>query len=319
MASLRPFLFSLALPVASLVACGGGDDGPAPPSGPHHGYVVDSVSVPDDKIFDLDDDGVRDNQLGQVIGILTSQGFDVQKTLDDAVAQGTIILLYDFQTPDLASSAGAGLSVRLGDNPTPAACTSDTDLICGHHLDGTGEFDIAAGSPDNAAINGKIAGGVFSGGPGEILLQIALSGSNPIDLNLIGTQAKATGISEGALGEVTLAGALTEEDLNTKVIPAIHAQLGPIITEDCGTGGAPPDCGCPGGSTGETIISLFDEDPADCSVTVDEIVNNGFIQGALSPDVTIDGVDALSLTVVTTAVKGTFDGIDAKRSKRGAW
>ncbi len=314
MASLRHVVFSLALPIASLAACGGGDDGPEPPSGPHHGYVVDSVVVPDDKIFDLDGDGVRDNQLGQVIGILTGQGFDVQKTLDEAVAKGTIILLYDFQTPDLASSAGAGLSVKLGDNPTPAACTSDTDLICGHHLDGTATFDIAAGSPNNAAINGKIAGGVFSGGPGEILLQIALAEGSPIDLNLIGTQAKATGLTEDALGDVTLAGALTETDLNTKVIPAIHAQLGPIIAEDCGVGGTPPECGCPGGSTGETIISLFDEDPADCSVSVDEIINNGFIQGALSPDVTIDGVDALSLTVQTTAVKGSFTGIDAKRS-----
>ena len=54
--SLCPFLVSLALPIASLVACGGGDEGFAPPSGPHHGYVVDNVSVPDDKIFDLDGD-----------------------------------------------------------------------------------------------------------------------------------------------------------------------------------------------------------------------------------------------------------------------
>lgn len=308
MASLRQLLL-FAFP-ASLVACGGGDDGTAPPSGPHHGYVVDSVSVPEDKIFDLDDDGVKDNQLGQVLNILTSQGFDIQGTLDEAVAQGTIILLYDFQAPDLASAAGAGLRIKLGDNPTPAACTDANDMVCGHHLGGTATFDISPNSPANAGVDGKIAGGVFSGGPGEVLLQIALAGADPIDLNLIGTRAKATGISDTAIGELTLAGALTENDLNTKVIPAIHAQLNPIIAEDCAPVGNM--CNCMADSTGETIISFFDDNPQDCMVTVDEIKNNGFIQSVLSPDVTIDGVDALSLTVTTTAVGASFDGIDAK-------
>lgn len=315
MASLRhQFLFAFAT-TASLVACGGGDDGVEPPSGPHHGYVVDSVTVPEDKIFDLDDDGVKDNQLGQVLNILTSQGFDIQGTLDKAVAEGTIILLYDLQTPDFSTAAGAGLRIKLGDNPSPAACTDANDTVCGHHLDGNATFDISASSPSDAGVDGKIAGGVFSGGPGEVLLQIALAGSDPIDLNLIGTRAKGTGITADAIGDITLAGALTEDDLNTKVIPAIHAQLGPILDEDCGLDRDPagtPVCGCPADSTGETIISFFDDNPADCEITVDEIKNNGFIQSVLSPDVTIGGVDALSLTVQTSAVGASFDGIDAK-------
>ena len=159
---------------------------------------------------------------------------------------------------------------------------------------------------------------MFTGGPGEVLLQIALAGGTPIDLNLIGTRAKGTGITADSIGEMTLAGALTETDLNTKVIPAIHAQLGPILDEDCGLDRNPagnPVCGCPADSTGETIISFFDDDPADCDVSVDEIKNNGFIQSVLSPDVTIGGVDALSLTVTTTAVKATFPGIDAKPTR----
>jgi len=315
MASLRHVLFSLASTV-SVIACGGGEDGAAPPSGPHFGYVVDNVVVPEDKVFDLDDDGVKDNQLGQVLNILTSQGFDIQGTLDEAVAQGTIVLLYDFQTPDFATAAGAGLNIKLGDNPIPAACTDINDLVCGNHLDGNATFEISASSPDNAGVDGQIAGGVFSGGPGEILLQIALAGSNPIDLNLIGARAKATGITDAAIGDVTLGGALTEDDLNTKVIPAIHAQLNPIIAEDCNPAGTPPACGCVADSTGETIISFFDDNPADCAIDVEEIKNNGFIQSVLSPDVTINGVDALSLTVQTSAVKASFPGIDAKRTTK---
>ncbi len=314
MASLRQTLFSLAILPASLVACGGGDDGVEPPSGPHTGYVVDSVTVPDDKPFDLDGNGVKDNALGQVLGILSGQGFDVQGSLDEAVAQGTIILLYDLQTPDFTTAAGAGLSILLGDNPAPAACTDVADLVCGHHLEGDASFDIAAASPTDAGVDGKIAGGVFNGGPGNFTLQIALAGSNPISLDLIGARAKATGITADGIGEVLLAGAISEEQLNTEVLPAIHAQLGPIITEDCDAAAGPPDCGCVADSTGSTIISFFDDD-ADCGVTLDEIKNNGLIQSVLSPDVTIDGVDALSLTVSTTAVGASFPGIGAKPTR----
>ncbi len=315
MASLRHTLFSLAILPASLVqfgACGGGDDGTEPPSGPHTGYVVDSVSVPDDKPFDLDGNGVKDNALGQVLGILSGQGFDVQGSLDEAVAQGTIILLYDLQTPDFTTAAGAGLSIRLGDNPTPAACTDAADLVCGNHLEGGASFDIAAASPSDAGVDGKIAGGVFNGGPGNFTLQIALAGSDPISLDLIGARAKATGITANGIGEVLLGGAISEQQLNDEVLPAIHAQLGPIIAEDCDVAAGPPDCGCV--DTGATIIDFFDDD-GDCGVTLDEIKNNGLIQSVLSPDVTIDGVDALSLTVRTTAVSASFPGVGAKPTR----
>lgn len=315
MASLRQVLFSLAILPASLVACGGGDDGAEPPSGPHHGYVVDSVSVPDDKPFDLDGNGVKDNALGQVLGILSGQGFDVQGSLDEAVAQGTIILLYDLQTPDFTSAAGAGLRVKLGDNPNPPACTDANDLVCGHHLEGDATFELSANSPADAGVDGKIAGGVFTeAAAGNISLQIALAGSDPINLDLIGAKAKGTGITADGIGEMLLAGAISEDQLNNDVLPAIHAQLGPIIAEDCDAAAGPPECGCVADSTGSTIISFFDDD-ADCGVTLDEIKNNGLIQSVLSPDVTIDGVDALSLTVSTTAVGATFPGIDAKPTR----
>lgn len=315
MASLRQILFSIAILPASLVACGGGDgDDAEPPSGPHTGYVVDSVSVPDDKPFDLDGNGVKDNALGQVLGILSGQGFDVQGSLDEAVAQGTIILLYDLQTPDFTTAAGAGLSIKLGDNPTPAACTDAADLVCGNHLEGDATFEISANSPADAGVEGKIAGGVFNGGPGNITLQIALAGSDPIGLDLIGARAKATSITDAGIGEVLLAGAISEDQLNGEVLPAIHAQLGPIIDEDCDAAAGPPDCGCVADSTGSTIISFFDDD-ADCGVTIDEIKNNGLIQSVLSPDVEIDGVQALSLTVSTTAVSASFPGIDAKPTR----
>ena len=103
-----------------------------------------------------------------------------------------------------------------------------------------------------------------------------------------------------------LAGALTQADLDTKVIPAVHAQLGPLITRDC-TGTAPPDpCGCAANSTGKTVIGLFDTSPKDCTVSIEEIKTNSLIQSLLAPDVTIDGQEALSLGIRVTTVGATI-------------
>ena len=310
MASLRQLFLATSIP--ALVACGGGEEGTEPPSGPHYTYVVDSVTVPRNNSeardigLDLTNDGTIDNQLGMVLGTLAGQGFDVQGTLTEAVDAGSIILLLDLQTPSFSSTRGAGLRIKLGDNPMPAPCIDETmPATCGKHLEGTGTFSIAAGSPADAGVDGKIAGGVFSGGPGDISLQIALGGTDAIQLDLIGARAKASSITEDGIGEVILAGALTQTDLDTKVIPAIHAQLGPIITEDCANT-TPPDCGCMASSTGKTIIGLFDQDPKDCTVSIDEIKTNSLIQSLLAPDVEINGVEALSLGLSVTAVKGTF-------------
>ena len=317
MASIRQLLLS-ALPATLVVACGGGEgDGFDPPSGPHYGFVASQVTVPANNSqareigLDLNGDKTVDNQLGMVLGTLAGQGFKVQDTLDGAVDDGSIILLLDLQTPDLASTTGAGLNVRLGDSPNPAPCTNPDDpTTCGQHLKGGASFTLDASSPSDAFVGGKIAGGVFSGGPGNLTLQIALADAEPIELNLIGARAKITGISETGLGSVILAGALTQEDLDTKVIPTIQAQLPPLIERDCTALTSPPDCGCMSGSTGKTIIGLFDTTPKDCAVTVEEIKTNSLIQSLLAPDVTIDGQDALSIGLEVTGVTATFPGID---------
>lgn len=307
MSRIRPLLLLSALP---LVACS--DDGVAPPEGPHYQYVVNRGSVPTSNAeavelgLDLDGDKVVDNALGEVLAALKTQGFDVQSAITEAIDEGAIILLMDLQTRSFTSTNGAGLQIKLGDEATamPAPCTTDTPPVCRKHLEGTGSFAVAAGSPENAAVAGKIIGGTFNGGPGDIALQITLGGGSAVQLDLIGARAKASGMSEDKIDSVVLAGALTEDDLNNQVIPAIHMQIAPIIAEDC-PGAAPPDCGCTG-STGRTILSLFDAPPEDCMVSVDEIRNNAILKGLLSPDVTIDGTKALSLGLKVEGIKATI-------------
>ena len=53
-------------------------------------------------------------------------------------------------------------------------------------------------------------------------------------------------------------------------------------------------------------LSATDISPKDCMVTSDEIKNNSLIVSLLSPDVEIDGVQALSLGIKATATGATF-------------
>lgn len=322
--SFRSSLLAAAV-LPSLVACGGDEGGGnIVPEGEHYSYVANKVLVPTTNTqareygLDLNADGTVDNQLGMVLSTLGSMGFDIQATLDEALAVGDIVLLVDFQTKDFANTAAAGIQVFLGDTATvmPPACNmgemwnETTKTGCGHHLGGTGSFTIAANSPTNAALGGKIVGGTFTGGPGNLTLEIALGGTEGIQLDLIGARAKGTGLSADGLGTATsggvvLGGAITKTDIDTKIIPAIQAQLVPVIAADCTALSTPPACGCMDGSTGKTVLGLFDADK-NCSVTVEEIATNSLIVSLLAPDVTIDGKPALSLGIKATATKGTF-------------
>jgi hypothetical protein len=309
--AFRPFLLAAAALVPmSLVACGGDDGGQPTPEGMHYHYVANKVFVPTsttesrDYGLDLNGDGTIDNQLGATLSALKSQGgFDIQATIDQSVNEGSIILLADFQTKDFMSSSAAGVQVFLGKNPMPAPCNGSADTTCGHHLDGTGSFEVDTAGPQNAALAGKIVGGTFTGGPGNLSLQIAIGGTNPIELDLIGARAKGSGISETGITSMIFAGAVTKEDIDSKIIPAIVPQLTTTIQRDCTALDTPPDCGCTG--TGATIINLFDT-THDCMVDVDEVKNNDLVSSLLQPDVTIDGTMALSIGIKATAVKATY-------------
>ncbi len=326
MASIRSYLFAACAPICLLAACGDSGGGMITPEGPHYQYVVSKALVPTNnnqaREYGLDlgsaksskPDGTVDNQLGMVLGTLAGMGFDIQTTIDTAVNHGSIILLVDVQTKSFMSSSAAGLQVYIGANPSPAPCTDANDMTCGHHLQGTGTFSIAPNSPMDAALGGKIVNGTFNGGPGSLSLQIALGGTDAIQLDLLNARAKASTISDTGIMTANFAGALSQTDLNGKVIPAIQKQLGPIIMRDCKMLTSPPDCGCASGSTGKTILGLFDGDiqgsAKDCMVSVEEIQMNQIIKSLLAPDVcstsSCSAPDALSLGIQVTAVKAMW-------------
>lgn len=330
MTSTRSFLLAACTLPLSLVACGGsgGDSGTIVPEGTHHSYVVSKAFVPTSNKqateYGLDlgasksgtPDGVVDNRLGETLGTLAGYGFNVQGTIDTAVAQGTIILLVDFQAKDLMNASAAGLGVKIGANPVPAACNGATDTVCGHHLAGGAMFSIAADSPPNALVGGKIVNGTFNGGPGDISLQIAVGSTQPITLSLLNARAKATAITDTSM-TVKVGGALSITDLNTNVLPAIKTQIDAILTADCGPVAMrvpASSCSCKPSSTSLTVLGLFDGmltgTQKDCQVSLEEIQGAPFIKSLLGPDIctskTCTAPDALSLGIQVQTVMATF-------------
>lgn len=331
----RVSVFVLAMTMsAALVACGGssGDDGGGDdvsntidPAGTDTTYFADTMTLPQSASeatqlglnLDGDELGRIDNALGQILAALAGaagDGFDINATVDESVRSGTLLLLIRVKATALTTATGVGMWVYLGDNESPAACTDANDMVCGHHLDGSGSADVAADSPTDAVVIGDIVAGRFTSGAGNLSLEIALTDGNPITLDLIGARAVAN-ISSDSISNGILAGAITDDDLNNEVLPAVHTAVNTSVMEDCT--GTVPNC-CTDGSTGATIVGLFDNAPEDCQVSLDEIKNSNLIKSLLTPDVDLldangnynplsDGEkDSLSLGVGFTAITGTF-------------
>lgn len=314
-----------ALPL-SFAACGSSSDNtPIVPEGAHYGYVVSSASVPKTDqeaiTFGLDLgsstssklDGPVDNKLGKLLATLANPPINIkiQDTVTTAVNDGSIILLIDLQTKDLQNSSAAGFGVKIGTMPNPQPCTNINDpTTCGQHLKGNGSFQIAANSPADAVVAGKIASGAFTGGPGDVSLQIALGTTTPINLDLVHARVQATINPDNTL-TATIGGLVTQDELKTQIGPVLQMQVMSLITTECTPGGA-GTCGCPATSTAATLLGLGIDANHDCMITADEILNFSVVQSLLLPDScskdSCTTADSLSIGIQVQAVKATFPG-----------
>jgi hypothetical protein len=319
-------------PMLSLAACGG-DDIVDPvctaPQGTDYTFVVNQVLVPTNSAeatqLALDIDGTEpirnDNALGIALANLAAQAnLDLKTAVEGAVNAGDIILLVNVKSEDLSNAVCAGVGVYLGANPGTEPCESPEDTICGRHLDGNTGFDISADSPTDTVIGGQILGGQFQLGPnnppGNFTIELDLiPGAEPIALNLIGARVKISSVTETGLSGGILGGAITQEDLQTSIMPAIQVLVADAVAADCP--GEAPDCGCPENSAGQLILNLFDTND-DCLVSVEEIQQNELVASILNPDLDLldetgnynpgaDGVaDSLSLGLGFSATTATF-------------
>jgi len=322
---------SLVLPVSLVLAMACGDDGGndfnrAPeldPSGTVTTYVIDGITVPTTQPqareigLDLDGDDEIDNALGGIfatVGALSPDS-DAQASVDQAVADGTTIMLAAVQATSLSSAQGAGLFVLLGDNPSTPPCTDAADMLCGHHLDGATSFDVSAESPPGSLVTGGITDGRFVGGPGAVTVEVSvIDGADPLRLALVGARADVR-VSESGLMSGVLAGGLTQDEIEGTVLPSLGALLEQVAGPDC-TGTTPP-C-CVADSSGAQIYEIFDTN-MDCTLSASEVAESSLVATIFALDVDLfdangdfhpnsDGVlDALSVGVGFSGVPASFE------------
>ncbi len=319
------------------VGCGGSDsdrmgpDDPGPGDRPHiegtdFQYVVSQLVLPADEASanalgsDIDKDGLPDNKLGQTLVILKMLNLDLQPVADKALAKGELTLLLNLRTPSLEDAALAGLWALFGAPADPHACENPDDLLtCGQHLKGGAAFSILRESPTDQFLPGALAGGSFSGGPGQVSVALPLSSGELFAFQMTSAESRFQATSRGLMDGV-LGGAITREELDTNVLPGVHQFLESLVTRDCG--GSPPNC-CQANTTGKTIVQFLD-DNKDCKVSLNEFRENSIIQEMFKPDLdlydadgkfapNVDRVkDSLSFGLGFAAVNASFPVADLK-------
>ena len=336
----RTIFLSLAsiLPLA-FAACGGGtDSGDCTASGGTNKaqYVTNAVMVPQqrsDYAIDLNGDGRVDNQLGNIIGALEGQMLHVQDGVNQAVTDGTLIVLMSETSSDSSyqTDSCATAKVQVG-QPIVAPATPD--------YSGSGHFTVDTGQ-QGGTFNGPIKVGKFSSAPPattktpvEVDIKLPLiAGADPVTLKVNGAHLQFTRGADGKITGGQLNGAIKNSDVQTLIIPNVATLLTKKITDDS----TPPNMLSSGDMQ---ILSIFDNGgkaDAACSagtcknpdgscavkgdnkIDICEVSTAGLIQNVLAPDVQMFDAsgnyapnkdntmkDSLSLGLSFSAVGATF-------------
>jgi hypothetical protein len=274
-------------------ACGGGGGGGSAPAPTRETWVVALLDYPLDATqadslgFDLDGDGTVDNQMGNVFSALTqaagSGGLDLQGAVDAAVDDGSLLQLVETRT-----GAGTAFVFQTG-TPAIPACTNPLDPVtCRRHLNGSTRFTATAAV--GPALTGPgSSSSAFQAGPGEAVLQFTLMGGPAVALPL--KLARASFTRSGATLDGKVGGAIPQTAVDGVLVPGLQVAIETAVARDC------PGGTCISGSTGETMLSLFD-DNGDGAVSLSELQGNPIISTLLRPDVDTNGdhvLDALSM------------------------
>jgi hypothetical protein len=278
----------------------------APITGPatYTHYVTSSLMVgtsksqADSYAFDLNGDHVVDDKLGEGLAQLSGQGLSADSALAQAVTAGQIVLLQSLHATSLTDSPSASLRALVGDPQTNPVLT------------GGGSFTVSASSPLDSILDGKIAAGQFAGGPGTIVVPLAL-GTGVVTVHLIAAHAQAdctaTGCTNGKLG-----GAVLKTELDATLAPAVATILdAQMVADGCDQPGPPATCTL----ADVGILFLFDANH-DGRITTAEVLASSTWNNLTAPDMDLldaagnpghDGVkESTSFAMGYTAASAVF-------------
>jgi hypothetical protein len=257
--------------------------------------------------YDYDGNTINDNALGSIISAVAAalgSGFEIQPTIDTAIYSGQALLLFDVQNKALTTDPDAVLQAHIG--AQQACCPGDEgdDAKCkaaataaGGCFGGSGVFAVSPTSPTDAIIKGKITGGEMDFGPAGLKIEIPLSATGTIAVNLKEARIKGKVDANGIMSGI-ISGVIPKSDLDTNVVPAVATLLQDALDDPNVSADAK-----------KQITGLFDTDK-DGKITATEVAKNALIETFLAGDVDVDndGVPELSLGIGFEGVKATIGG-----------
>jgi hypothetical protein len=280
-----------------------------------HRFVVDTIRIPASftealqlgRDIDRDPQGRPDNQLGMILSVIrTHLDTDLNAETAALIDAGKLLHLLEVRATSLGDAAHVGALLFHG---------VDTDGDPADNFSGDETFGID-GSRGIGLTSGAIADGVLDLTSGTFPIAVTFPGlGEPFVIELVAGWIDGDITADGLSGR--LGGAVTVDELDRALIPALVEGLNRIIARDC------PDGTCESGSGGELLVDYFDDcgegsSTCDGLLSVDELRSNDLVSSLLAPDMDLfdeagqlnprcDQVkDALSIGLGFTAVPARF-------------
>jgi len=278
-----------------------GDVGGAP-----YEYVLSDIYVPESLAEgvgrDFDGNGSIDNKLSSMMSLLLSESreFAINDSLDEGIANGTVVVLGRIMTQSFTGDPGVSVSIFRG---------TYTGEYTADILSGSGTFTWDPEEPNVGTLCGRIYGaGITQAGPGDITLSLPVNEN--MQLSLVLHHARLEGItSADGWTDMVLSGAVLPEDLKDTIIPNYVDNVNADIAAD------------PAGS--QFILDTFDNRCStelaacvanpDCAsdgvITETELRCNSIINTILTPDITVEGVQYVSFGIRLQAVRADITNL----------
>jgi hypothetical protein len=245
------------------------------PDGVLHQYIVSAIRFPTSATeaqqmgFDLDCDpqGRPDNALGEILVLLGRYGeVDLGEETQLLINAGEILHLVEVRTTSVRDAEGVEVliqhAVDLDGDPSDNFSGSEEFSL---------DFDRGVGS-----MTGSVTDGTLQAGAGTIPIAVTLPGlQEPVLFHLIRGTIDVQWTGNTVTGRI--GGAVTQDELDSQLIPLLVDGVNRIVRRDCPDGSCEPD------SPGEFMLELFDDD-GDGTITVAEVLENALIASLLSPD-----------------------------------
>ena len=264
-------------------------------------YLVDNVLLPtsgteaNSYAIDVDGDGFPDNGFGQVLAVLSAQGFDFLGSMDAAVASGSIVHLVGLQSTDVLfkNDPAAQATWCVGvPTATPPLFNGTDNPSC---ADTSGIF-VAALS------GGSFTSPAPASTPNPVYVDIELAiGTSHMTLTVLNARLSFTTNAAGNMPVGQINGSIPHDNLLNTFPPTMSASCNASIQSD------------PSSNASTTCKGLFDTGcsgfpgySGDGQIEACEVTENSLIQALLQPDVQVaDGgtlVDANSIGIRFTAI-----------------